>query len=74
MQLLGQNEVNLHQKQVVILSQDSFYRVLTTEQKAKALKGHFNFNHPGDLSLIDKGMDKHRHILSFNFLKTDLEN
>ncbi|KAM3840281.1 uridine-cytidine kinase 2 [Vipera latastei] len=45
-QLLGQNEVNHHQKQVVILSQDSFYRVLTTEQKAKALKGHFNFNHP----------------------------
>ncbi|XP_007441721.1 uridine-cytidine kinase 2 [Python bivittatus] len=45
-QLLGQNEVDLHQKQVVILSQDSFYRVLTTEQKAKALKGHFNFDHP----------------------------
>ncbi|XP_063154658.1 LOW QUALITY PROTEIN: uridine-cytidine kinase 2 [Candoia aspera] len=45
-QLLGQNEVDLHQKQVVILSQDSFCRVLTTEQKAKALKGHFNFDHP----------------------------
>uniref|UniRef100_A0A8D2Q5L2 uridine/cytidine kinase n=1 Tax=Varanus komodoensis TaxID=61221 RepID=A0A8D2Q5L2_VARKO len=45
-QLLGQNEVDHRQKQVVILSQDSFYRVLTTEQKARALKGQFNFDHP----------------------------
>ncbi|XP_019602907.2 uridine-cytidine kinase 2 isoform X2 [Rhinolophus sinicus] len=45
-QLLGQNEVDYRQKQVVILSQDSFYRVLTAEQKAKALKGQFNFDHP----------------------------
>uniref|UniRef100_A0A5F9CZ51 Phosphoribulokinase/uridine kinase domain-containing protein n=1 Tax=Oryctolagus cuniculus TaxID=9986 RepID=A0A5F9CZ51_RABIT len=45
-QLLGQNEVDYRQKQVVVLSQDSFYRVLTSEQKAKALKGQFNFDHP----------------------------
>ncbi|MXQ95812.1 hypothetical protein E5288_WYG020128 [Bos mutus] len=45
-QLLGQNEVDYRQKQVVILSQDSFYRALTSEQKAKALKGQFNFDHP----------------------------
>lgn len=45
-QLLGQNEVDHHYKQVVILSQDSFYKVLTPEQKAKALKGQFNFDHP----------------------------
>ncbi|XP_042320513.1 uridine-cytidine kinase 2 isoform X2 [Sceloporus undulatus] len=45
-QLLGQNDVDHHHKQVVILSQDSFYRILTTEQKAKALKGQFNFDHP----------------------------
>ena len=31
-QLLGQNEVDYRQKQVVILSQDSFYRALTSEQ------------------------------------------
>lgn len=49
MQLLGQNEVDYRQKQVVILSQDSFYRILTAEQKAKALKGQFNFDHPGEL-------------------------
>lgn len=47
-QLLGQNEVDYRQKQVVILSQDSFYRVLTAEQKVKALKGQFNFDHPGE--------------------------
>lgn len=51
MQLLGQNEVDCRQKQVVILSQDSFYRVLTSEQKAKALKGQFNFDHPGESGL-----------------------
>uniref|UniRef100_A0A673UH88 Phosphoribulokinase/uridine kinase domain-containing protein n=1 Tax=Suricata suricatta TaxID=37032 RepID=A0A673UH88_SURSU len=45
-QLLGQNKVDCRQKQVVIQSQDSFYRVLTSEQKAKALKGQFNFDHP----------------------------
>lgn len=47
-QLLGQNEVDYRQKQVVIVSQDSFYRVLTSEQKSKALKGQFNFDHPGE--------------------------
>lgn len=47
MELLGQNKIDHHQRQVAILSQDSFYRVLTPEQKAKALKGQFNFDHPG---------------------------
>ncbi|KAF3691326.1 Uridine-cytidine kinase 2-A [Channa argus] len=46
MELLGQNEIDHHQRQVAILSQDSFYRVLTAEQKAKAVKGQFNFDHP----------------------------
>ncbi|XP_023137459.1 uridine-cytidine kinase 2-A isoform X1 [Amphiprion ocellaris] len=46
MELLGQNEIDHHQRQVAILSQDSFYRVLTPDQKAKALKGQFNFDHP----------------------------
>lgn len=49
MELLGQNKIDRHQRQVVILSQDSFYRELTSEQKAKALKGQFNFDHPGTL-------------------------
>ncbi|KAG9329906.1 hypothetical protein JZ751_028618 [Albula glossodonta] len=46
MELLGQNKIDHHQRQVAILSQDSFYRVLTPEQKAKALKGQYNFDHP----------------------------
>lgn len=47
MELLGQNEVDHRQRKLVILSQDRFYKVLTTDQKAKALKGQYNFDHPG---------------------------
>ncbi|KAK9532391.1 hypothetical protein VZT92_009774 [Zoarces viviparus] len=46
MELLGQNKVDRRQRKVAIISQDSFYRVLTPEQKAKALKGQYNFDHP----------------------------
>ncbi|XP_057707573.1 uridine-cytidine kinase 1 isoform X2 [Corythoichthys intestinalis] len=46
MELLGQNKVDHHQRKVAIISQDCFYRVLTAEQKAKALKGQYNFDHP----------------------------
>lgn len=49
MELLGQNKIDHHQRQVAILSQDSFYKELTPEQKAKALKGQFNFDHPGNM-------------------------
>ncbi|XP_045695322.1 uridine-cytidine kinase 2-like [Phyllostomus hastatus] len=45
-QLLRQSKMECHQKQLVILSQDNFYRVLTSEQKIEALKGQFNFHHP----------------------------
>lgn len=48
MEMLGQNKIDHWQRQVVILSQDSFYKVLTPEQKAKAVKGQFNFDHPGN--------------------------
>uniref|UniRef100_A0A8C6R9P6 Uridine-cytidine kinase n=2 Tax=Nannospalax galili TaxID=1026970 RepID=A0A8C6R9P6_NANGA len=46
LELLGQNEVDRRQRKLVILSQDCFYKVLTAEQKAKALKGQYNFDHP----------------------------
>ncbi|XP_018420826.1 PREDICTED: uridine-cytidine kinase 1 isoform X2 [Nanorana parkeri] len=46
MELLGQNEVDHKQRKVVILSQDRFYKVLTPEQKGRALKGQYNFDHP----------------------------
>lgn len=51
MELLGQNKIDHHQRQVAILSQDSFYKVLTPEQKAKALKGQYNFDHPGNCNV-----------------------
>merc|ERR1712218_285453 len=46
MEKLGQNEVNVGEKQVVHLSQDSFYRELNRVESEKAKKGMFNFDHP----------------------------
>ncbi|XP_033839040.2 uridine-cytidine kinase 2-B [Periophthalmus magnuspinnatus] len=46
MEMLGQNKIDHTQRQVAILSQDSFYKVLTPDQKAKAQKGQYNFDHP----------------------------
>lgn len=47
MELLGQHKVDHRQRKVAIISQDCFYNVLTPDQKAKALKGQYNFDHPG---------------------------
>jgi len=46
METLGQNEMSNVEKQVVSLSQDSFYRELTPAEIARANKGQFNFDHP----------------------------
>jgi len=46
MEKLGQNEMNIGEKQVVHLSQDSFYRELNQAESEKARKGMFNFDHP----------------------------
>ncbi|XP_017047082.1 uridine-cytidine kinase isoform X1 [Drosophila ficusphila] len=46
MEALGQAEMDHTQRQVVSISQDSFYRELTPAEKAKAQKGLFNFDHP----------------------------
>lgn len=46
MEKLGQAEVDCKQRQVVCVSQDSFYRELTPSEIAKAERGHFNFDHP----------------------------
>lgn len=56
MEKLGQVDVDCAQRQVVSISQDSFYRELTPSEKAKAEKGQFNFDHPGkrDVSRIVK--------------------
>ncbi|KAG4070163.1 hypothetical protein HA402_003853 [Bradysia odoriphaga] len=46
MEQLGQADMDHAQRQVVCISQDSFYRDLTPGEKAKADKGMFNFDHP----------------------------
>ena len=46
MEKLGQNQMNIGEKQVVHLSQDSFYRELNQVESEKAKKGMFNFDHP----------------------------
>ncbi|XP_076258910.1 uridine-cytidine kinase isoform X2 [Rhynchophorus ferrugineus] len=46
MEKLGQAEVDSKQRQVVCISQDSFYRELTPSEISKAERGQFNFDHP----------------------------
>ncbi|KAL7035286.1 hypothetical protein ACKWTF_008302 [Chironomus riparius] len=43
---LGQADINERQRQVVSISQDSFYRELSDAEKVKAQNGKFNFDHP----------------------------
>ena len=35
-----------HEKRVICISQDSFYRKLTESEQASAVSGNFNFDHP----------------------------
>ena len=56
MQQLGQDDVDHKQRQVVIINQDSFYRPLTEEENARALKGEFNFDHPGTCTDISNAV------------------
>ncbi|XP_050389550.1 uridine-cytidine kinase 2 [Patella vulgata] len=46
MDQLGQAGVDHRQRQVVIISQDAFYKNLTPEQDVRAKRGEFNFDHP----------------------------
>lgn len=46
MSQLGQDDVDRKQRRVAIINQDSFYKTLNEEEKKKALKGEFNFDHP----------------------------
>lgn len=48
MEKLGQAVMAHKERQVVSISQDSFYKELTLAQKAKAVKGQYNFDHPGE--------------------------
>ncbi|KOX79373.1 putative uridine-cytidine kinase [Melipona quadrifasciata] len=46
MEKLGQVDMDHMQRQVVCISQDSFYRDLSPAEKLKAEKGQYNFDHP----------------------------
>lgn len=46
MEKLGQVDMDNAQRQVVCISQDSFYRDLSKDEIVKAEKGQFNFDHP----------------------------
>ena len=35
------------ERQIITLSQDSFYRNLTSDESEQAKRGKFNFDHPG---------------------------
>nr|CAD7574718.1 unnamed protein product [Timema californicum] len=47
MEKLGQADMVHAERQVVCISQDSFYRELSPQEKIRAEKGLFNFDHPG---------------------------
>lgn len=46
MEKLGQVDVDQKKRQVVCISQDSFYRELSPSEIIKAERGLFNFDHP----------------------------
>ncbi|XP_054719802.1 uridine-cytidine kinase 2-B-like [Uloborus diversus] len=46
MEKVEQYSLEHQQHQVICISQDSFYKELTAEQKSKADKGKYNFDHP----------------------------
>ncbi|XP_031849534.1 uridine-cytidine kinase isoform X2 [Nomia melanderi] len=46
MEKLGQVDMDHMQRQVVCISQESFYRDLSPAEKLKAEKGQYNFDHP----------------------------
>jgi uridine kinase len=48
MEKLGQVDMDTTQRQVVCIGQDSFYRELNPAEQARAEKGLFNFDHPGE--------------------------
>jgi len=41
--------VDTDERKVCILSQDSFYKVLSSEEKEAAYNGDYNFDHPGNM-------------------------
>jgi len=60
MEQLGQTNLDSRQKQVVMVSQDSFYKNLTEEQREFADEGEYNFDHPDafDTALMKQTLER----------------
>ncbi|KAF0313698.1 putative uridine-cytidine kinase [Amphibalanus amphitrite] len=48
MERLGQEAIEQEHRRVVCISQDSFYRNLSSHQSELARRGQINFDHPGE--------------------------
>lgn len=58
MDMLGQKELESRQQRVVMVSQDSFYKNLSQVEIAKANRGEYNFDHPGNY-YMDTSLSKY---------------
>ena len=52
MEMLGQGSIANHKRRVVCISQDSFYKPLTEDQKIEAQKGNYDFDHPNSFDNV----------------------
>lgn len=62
-----------HEKRVVCISQDSFYRKLTDEDRDMVSQGNFNFDHPSafDVDLMVRTL---RDILNGKMVRVPMYN
>lgn len=79
MEQLGQTDMDHAKRQVVSISMDSFYRTLTPEEKLKADRGQYNFDHPDAIdeelmyrTLTDLLAGKKVEILQYDFVTNSL--
>lgn len=79
MEQLGQTDMDQAKRQVVSISMDSFYRPLTGEEKLKADRGQYNFDHPDAIdeelmyrTLTDILAGKKVEISSYDFCTNSL--
>lgn len=59
---LGQNDIDQKQKQVVIISQESFYYPLSSDNETRASRGQYNFDHPSRFIIIVVVQDALKHV------------
>ncbi|KAL5012637.1 hypothetical protein ScPMuIL_011188 [Solemya velum] len=81
MEQLGQTDVDHRQRQVIIINQDAFYRLLDPEDVIRATKGEFNFDHPDAFdydfmlkTLRDVVAGKTVEIPNYNYVTNTREN